>query len=64
MRERVLRKDLVVKFVSTVDQLADIFTKSLPTNVFLIFVAISLSLSLRLRGDNEDHEEPDFRLLV
>ena len=35
MRERVLRKDLVVKFVSTVDQLADIFTKSLPTNRFL-----------------------------
>jgi hypothetical protein len=29
VRERVLRKDLVVKFVSTVDQLADIFTKSL-----------------------------------
>uniref|UniRef100_A0A2N9FVU6 Reverse transcriptase Ty1/copia-type domain-containing protein n=1 Tax=Fagus sylvatica TaxID=28930 RepID=A0A2N9FVU6_FAGSY len=31
VRERVLRKDLEVKFVSTVDQLADIFTKSLPT---------------------------------
>uniref|UniRef100_A0A2N9IQM4 Integrase catalytic domain-containing protein n=1 Tax=Fagus sylvatica TaxID=28930 RepID=A0A2N9IQM4_FAGSY len=35
VRERVLRKDLLVKFVSTVDQLADIFTKSLPTNRFL-----------------------------
>jgi hypothetical protein len=35
VRERVLRKDLVVKFVSTVDQLADIFTKSFPTNRFL-----------------------------
>jgi hypothetical protein len=35
VRERVLRKDLIVKFVSTVDQLADIFTKSLPTNRFL-----------------------------
>uniref|UniRef100_A0A2N9I242 Integrase catalytic domain-containing protein n=1 Tax=Fagus sylvatica TaxID=28930 RepID=A0A2N9I242_FAGSY len=34
VRERVLRKDLLVKFVSTVDQLADIFTKSLPTNRF------------------------------
>uniref|UniRef100_A0A2N9GH94 Reverse transcriptase Ty1/copia-type domain-containing protein n=1 Tax=Fagus sylvatica TaxID=28930 RepID=A0A2N9GH94_FAGSY len=33
--ERVLRKDLVVKFVSTVDQLADIFTKSLSTHRFL-----------------------------
>uniref|UniRef100_A0A2N9F808 Uncharacterized protein n=1 Tax=Fagus sylvatica TaxID=28930 RepID=A0A2N9F808_FAGSY len=35
VRERVLRKDLVVKFVSTIDQLADIFTKSLPTHRFL-----------------------------
>ena len=33
--ERVLRKDLAVKFVSTTDQLADIFTKSLPTTCFL-----------------------------
>uniref|UniRef100_A0A2N9G021 Integrase catalytic domain-containing protein n=1 Tax=Fagus sylvatica TaxID=28930 RepID=A0A2N9G021_FAGSY len=35
VRERVLRKDLAVKFVSTVDQLADIFTKSLPTQRFI-----------------------------
>uniref|UniRef100_A0A2N9H7Q7 Integrase catalytic domain-containing protein n=1 Tax=Fagus sylvatica TaxID=28930 RepID=A0A2N9H7Q7_FAGSY len=35
VRERVLRKDLKVKFVSTVDQLADIFTKSLPTQRFI-----------------------------
>ena len=35
VRERVLRKDLKVKFVSTVDQLADIFTKSLPTQCFI-----------------------------
>ena len=35
VRERVLRKNLVVKFVSTVDQLADIFTKSFPTHRFL-----------------------------
>uniref|UniRef100_A0A2N9J544 Reverse transcriptase Ty1/copia-type domain-containing protein n=1 Tax=Fagus sylvatica TaxID=28930 RepID=A0A2N9J544_FAGSY len=35
VRKRVLRKDLVVKFVSTVDQLADIFTKSLSTHRFL-----------------------------
>uniref|UniRef100_A0A2N9GGL3 Integrase catalytic domain-containing protein n=1 Tax=Fagus sylvatica TaxID=28930 RepID=A0A2N9GGL3_FAGSY len=35
VRERVLRKDLLVQFVSTVDQLADIFTKSLPTHRFL-----------------------------
>ena len=35
VRERVLCKDLVVNFVSTQDQLADIFTKSLPTTRFL-----------------------------
>uniref|UniRef100_A0A2N9IP51 Reverse transcriptase Ty1/copia-type domain-containing protein n=1 Tax=Fagus sylvatica TaxID=28930 RepID=A0A2N9IP51_FAGSY len=35
VRERVLRKDLVVNFVSTQDQLANIFTKSLPTTHFL-----------------------------
>jgi hypothetical protein len=32
VQERVLQKDLVVKFVSIVDQLADIFSKSLPTH--------------------------------
>jgi hypothetical protein len=35
VRERVLRKDLDVKFVSTIDQLTDIFTKSLPTQRFI-----------------------------
>ena len=35
VRERVLRKDLAVKFVSTLDQLANIFTKSLLTHRFL-----------------------------
>ena len=35
VRERVLCKDLVVNFVSTQDQLANIFTKSLPTIRFL-----------------------------
>uniref|UniRef100_A0A2N9EUK7 Integrase catalytic domain-containing protein n=1 Tax=Fagus sylvatica TaxID=28930 RepID=A0A2N9EUK7_FAGSY len=35
VRERVLCKDLEVKFVSTIDQLADIFTKSLPTQRFI-----------------------------
>uniref|UniRef100_A0A2N9HZK1 Elongation factor Ts, mitochondrial n=1 Tax=Fagus sylvatica TaxID=28930 RepID=A0A2N9HZK1_FAGSY len=35
VRERVLRKDLAVKFVSTLDQLADIFTKSLSPHRFL-----------------------------
>ena len=33
----MLRKDLAVKFVSTLDQLVDIFTKSLPPHRFLDF---------------------------
>ena len=35
VHERVLCKDLSIKSVSTIDQLADIFTKSLPTHRFL-----------------------------
>uniref|UniRef100_A0A2N9INV3 Reverse transcriptase Ty1/copia-type domain-containing protein n=1 Tax=Fagus sylvatica TaxID=28930 RepID=A0A2N9INV3_FAGSY len=35
VQERVLHKDLEVKFVSTVDQLANIFTKCLPTQRFI-----------------------------
>jgi hypothetical protein len=46
IRERVLRKDLVVKFVSTNDQLADIFTKSLPTQRFLD-LQCNLTVSVR-----------------
>ena len=34
IRERVIRKDLQVKFVSTMDQLADIFTKGLSSPWF------------------------------
>uniref|UniRef100_A0A2N9IH28 Reverse transcriptase Ty1/copia-type domain-containing protein n=1 Tax=Fagus sylvatica TaxID=28930 RepID=A0A2N9IH28_FAGSY len=46
IRERVLHKDLVVKFVSTTDQLADIFTKSLPTQRF-IDLCRNLTVSLK-----------------
>ncbi len=31
IREKVVRRDVVVKFVSTTDQLADILTKCLPS---------------------------------
>ena len=34
MREKVLRKDLLVKFISSHDQLANIFTKGLPSSRF------------------------------
>jgi hypothetical protein len=55
IRERVLRKDLQVKFVSTNDQLADIFTKGLPSSRFRdlqskLLVPVD---TIRLRGDDE-----------
>ncbi len=34
VREKVVRRDIVVKFISTSDQLADILTKSLPSPSF------------------------------
>uniref|UniRef100_A0A2N9HV06 Reverse transcriptase Ty1/copia-type domain-containing protein n=1 Tax=Fagus sylvatica TaxID=28930 RepID=A0A2N9HV06_FAGSY len=55
IRERVIRKDLQVKFVSTVDQLADIFTKGLPSPRFQdlqskLLVPVD---TIRLKGDDE-----------
>jgi hypothetical protein len=55
IRERVLRKDIQVKFVSTVDQLVDIFTKGLP---FPRFQDLQSKLlvpvdTICLRGDDE-----------
>jgi hypothetical protein len=56
IRERVIRKDLQVKFVSTMDQLADIFTKGLSSPRFhdlqsKLLVPVD---TIRLRGDVED----------
>jgi hypothetical protein len=56
IREQVFRKDLVVKFVSTTDQLANIFTKSLPTQEFLN-LRHNLTVSLQphlIEGDEEE----------
>ena len=55
IRERMLRKDLQVKFVSTIDQLADIFTKGLSSPRFhelqsKLLVPVD---TIRLRGDDE-----------
>ena len=35
VREKVLNKDIIIKFISTQDQVADIFTKGLPSACFL-----------------------------
>jgi hypothetical protein len=55
IHERALRKDLQVKLVSTVDQLADIFTKGLPSHHFQdlqskLLVPVD---TIRLKGDDE-----------
>ena len=53
VREKVLCKDLHEKYISTGDQLADIFTKSLSTSRF-IFLKSNIMVSLDpmvLRGD-------------
>ena len=36
VREKVLNRDILIKFISTNDQLADIFTKSLSSARFLL----------------------------
>jgi hypothetical protein len=35
VREKVLNRDIIIKFISTQDQVADIFTKGLPSTRFL-----------------------------
>ena len=52
VQEKVLNRDMVIKYISTLDQLADIFTKGLPSPWFH---ALSYKLMgtppLRLSGD-------------
>ena len=59
VRERVLRKDLQIKYISTYDQLADIFTKSLPTHRFQILYSKILFTVVPkvLRGDEDRFKE-------
>ena len=55
VREKVLNRDMVIKYISTLDQLADLFTKSLPSPLFhaLSFKLMGLS-PLHLRGVVKD----------
>ena len=53
VREKVLRKDLQVKYIAIGDQLADVFTKSLPSSRFA-FLRSKIMVSIDpmvLRGD-------------
>nr|XP_023891192.1 uncharacterized protein LOC112003238 [Quercus suber] len=59
VRERVLRRDLQVKYIATGDKLADIFTKSLSTSQFAYLRSkIMVSVDpMVLRGDVRDTEQ-------
>ena len=58
IRERVLRKDLAISFVSGKDNFADIFTKPLPGPLFLLFrdKLMPRSFPIHLRGDDKDRK--------
>jgi hypothetical protein len=53
IREKVVNGDILVKFISTLDQTADIFTKGLSSNRFaeLKSKLMVTALPIRLRGD-------------
>ena len=52
VREKVLRKDLLVKFISSNDQLVDIFTKGFPSSRFHWLTSkLMWKFPFRLRGD-------------
>ena len=55
VQERVLRRDLQVKYIATRDQLADIFTKSLSSSRF-VFLHSKIMVSIApmvLKGDDK-----------
>jgi len=60
VREKVLNKDISISFISTADQIADIFTKGLSTAQFL-FLQSKLTVTpspVSLRGDVKPHATP------
>ena len=55
VREKVLRRDVMLKFISAHDQLADLFTKGLPSPWFNWLTSkLMWKFPIRLRGD-ESH---------
>ena len=56
VREKVLRKDLLVKFISSNDQLADIFTKGLPSSrLHWLTSKLMWKFPFHLRGDESSN---------
>ena len=57
VREKVLRRDLLVKFISTYDQLSNLFTKGLPSPRFHWLTSkLMWKFPIRLRGDKSSSE--------
>ena len=55
IREKVLRRVLLVKFITTHDQLADIFTEGLPSPKFhWLSSKLMWKFPFRLRGTRDD----------
>ena len=56
VREKVLRKDLLVKFIFSNDQLADIFTKGLPSSrLHWLTSKLMWKFPFHLRGDESSN---------
>ena len=61
VREKVLRRDVMLKVISTHDQLADLFTKGLPSPRFNWLTSkLMWKFPIRLRGD-ESHDSKYWR---
>jgi hypothetical protein len=65
VREKVVNRDICVKFISFGDQIADVFTKGLASPQFLVFKsklmvvpAISLQGAVRLNASAGDDSTP------
>ena len=57
VHEKVLRRDLLVKFISTYDQLSNLFTKGLPSPRFHWLTSkLMWKFPIRLRGDKSSSE--------
>ena len=58
VREKVLKHDLLIKFISTHDQLVDLFTKGLPSPRFNWLTSkLMWKFPIRLRGDDSANLE-------
>ena len=66
VREKVLRRDLQIKYIATRDQLGDVFTKSLSTSWFA-FLRSKIMVSIDpmvLRGDVKVSHDTQMKHIV